>query len=250
MNTSSPRWIRFAYGILLLSQTLQVHAQGSGTTLEDLYPKAEARSERVRRNELEEQRQAALTQQFESQGGSRLQFKAGADQTQSRTDKQAWKSSFEPDATIEWRHPLYDGGLLTSKKARSEALTLAAKHDAQEERLRLKLEVSKAFYELLAAETDLRNLEASQKLYEKRISTLKDRQRIGRSRSSEVLAANTQLQVLLAQRDSAQSVLVQAEMRLAFLTGVEPPFSLIDRLNLDTLRQQKIEAAPALTPAL
>ncbi len=223
--------------VLCLLCSSGAHAAGTALSFEELFQKALGASEKVGIASLQKDRQALQTQQLESQESTRLTFKAGADLAARRRDSQATTQGFEPDASLELRHPLYDGGQLSAKKAKAEALTKAADHELSQEQLSLKLSLNKAFYELLAAETDVRNLTASRKLYEKRIATLKERQKIGRSKSSEVLAAQTQLQVLIAQSAVAEAALHQAELKLSHLSGLEAPFSLIDSLHLDTIRQ-------------
>ncbi len=221
----------------------------AATTLQELYQKAEQTSERVQSAQLSIERQDYASQELKSKDAARINLKAETDATRSRLGEAEWKSRAEPSLGVELRYPLYDGGANSAVLAGSEALKAAASHDTSQEKLNLKLAVTRAFYEVLAAEADLKNLEASRSIYQKRIATLEERQRIGRSRTSEVQAASTQLQLLLAQIQQARTTKDLASYRLAWYTGLKQPFDLRDELAMDRLQEAPKPLSAATSPA-
>lgn len=85
----------------------------------------------------------------------------------------------------------------------------------------LYLDVARAFYSVLRYERDIRIGEDICDLLGKRIKELEERERIGRSRVSEVLTIQTRLKVVEAEVASARGLLATARYLLEFLTGTE-----------------------------
>jgi outer membrane protein len=163
------------------------------------------------------------------------------------------QGEWEPSLQTELRHPLYEGGSIRAQLQSVEYLTTAARWDLEAAKEELYLQVAQLFYQIIGSEADIGNLHESERIYRERIRTLKSRARIGRSRDAEVLAAQTQLDAIVAQIKAAASARDIAQRRLAWLTGQAPPLTLRDRLNLADLKlspsQQKVlpsvEAAKA-----
>lgn len=80
-------------------------------------------------------------------------------------------------------------------------------------------DVAQAFFSVLSQEQELRNLEGELRLVSKRVSELKERKRIGRSRLSEVLSTEATVSALKAQIETLKGSLGQAREVLSFLTG-------------------------------
>ena len=95
------------------------------------------------------------------------------------------------------------------------------------------------FFNLLAVEKDKKNLETEISLYLQRIKELKDRVRIGRSRSSEVLTVDSTLATLQAQIETTKSQISSYREALNFQTGLSRDLSLIDTIqtppNIDSI---------------
>lgn len=81
------------------------------------------------------------------------------------------------------------------------------------------LDVSAAFYGVLEKKKDLLTYEETQKLYKERITELEERERIGRSRRSEVVTALSRMKILEADRATAKAEIEISRLMLEFLTG-------------------------------
>lgn len=93
----------------------------------------------------------------------------------------------------------------TYEKSRAEQLLL--------------LDVANAFYLLLEQREDLKTLETTRKTLLERMDELKEREKLGRSRPSEVVSAEAQLRRVEAEMEQVQSQEVIARQLLEFLTG-------------------------------
>lgn len=82
-------------------------------------------------------------------------------------------------------------------------------------------DVSQAFYLLLEQREDRRALEAIRLTLMGRIEDLQERERLGRSRPSEVVSAEAQLRRIEAEREGVQSQETTARQLLEFLTGLD-----------------------------
>jgi outer membrane protein len=150
---------------------------------------------------------------------------SGSDQTNSQ--KSRTTSSF--NAT----QPLYSGfaefsamSSLLSEKEREE---LMLKRALQE----LYADVARVYYNVLQAETDLSNVRTNLRLTRERISELKDRVRLGKSRHSEMLSAESQAENLSAEETRNQGTIVRGREQLSFLTGHDmSSVPLADQINL------------------
>jgi len=82
-------------------------------------------------------------------------------------------------------------------------------------------DVARAFYNVLRYEKEIEINRGIQELLGKRIQELEEREKIGRSRVSEVITAKTNLKILEADLSSAQGALATVRYLLEFLTGTE-----------------------------
>jgi outer membrane protein TolC len=82
-------------------------------------------------------------------------------------------------------------------------------------------DVSRAFYNVLRYEREIEINHGIHELLQKRIQELEAREKIGRSRLSEVINAETGLKVLEADLAAAQGALATARYMLEFLTGTD-----------------------------
>ena len=83
------------------------------------------------------------------------------------------------------------------------------------------LDVADAFYLLLQQQKDMEILAAIQAILSERIEELKKRESLGRSRLSEVVSAEAQLNRIEAEMEDARSQETIARQLLEFLTGLE-----------------------------
>jgi len=82
-------------------------------------------------------------------------------------------------------------------------------------------DVAMAFYNVLRYEKEIEINRGIHELLGKRIKELEDREKIGRSRLSEVITAETSLKILEADLAAAQGALATAQYMLEFLTGTD-----------------------------
>ncbi|MFH1208398.1 MAG: TolC family protein [Candidatus Omnitrophota bacterium] len=82
-------------------------------------------------------------------------------------------------------------------------------------------DVARAFYNVLRYEKEIEINQGIHELLEKRIKELEEREKIGRSRMSEVITARTNLKILEADLASTQGALATVRYLLEFLTGTE-----------------------------
>ncbi|OQA55007.1 MAG: Outer membrane protein OprM precursor [Candidatus Omnitrophica bacterium ADurb.Bin277] len=84
----------------------------------------------------------------------------------------------------------------------------------------LYLDVARAFYTTLKFRKDILILKEIHTFLEQRIEELGERERLGRSRQSEVLTARSRLQLVEADEANIRGLVALAEYELEFLTGV------------------------------
>ncbi len=82
-------------------------------------------------------------------------------------------------------------------------------------------DVARAFYNVLRYEQEIEINQGIHELLQKRIQELEEREKIGRSRTSEVITAKTNLKILEADLAGARGALATVRYLLEFLTGTE-----------------------------
>lgn len=89
--------------------------------------------------------------------------------------------------------------------------------------------VARGFYGVLSGEREIENLNKTITLAHDRVNEIKARAKIGRSRNTEVMAAQAQLAVLEAQRMAAQGQLVTAWDQFILFTGLPRDVKLVEK---------------------
>jgi len=120
----------------------------------------------------------------------------------------------------------------------------------------LLVDVANAFYLLIEQKENLNALEATKAVLISRINELKKRERLGRSRKSEVVNAQTQLYDAEAQIEAGKSQMAVARQLLEFLTG-RPVKDIVDtglsvfssNPNLETAYLSKVIQRPDVQAA-
>jgi outer membrane protein len=122
--------------------------------------------------------------------------------------------------------------------------------------MQLYSDVASAFYTYLSAQKDIYVLDKELNLYSKRIAELQERQKIGRTRSSEVLTVQSARAILKAQREQILGQLGVAKEVFSFLTGLDGELTLDDKdpvpSSVDSLEnyQSKIDTRPDVSAAI
>ncbi len=145
----------------------------------------------------------------------------GGDVGRALTQRSVW------NASVGLTQPLFDGlrRLAALRIARQE---LQAQEQLTEQRkLDLFAETAEAHYAVIANERDLFHLRQLLELTEKRAEELRERVRVGRSRTSELLTTQSQAAVLKSQIRAAEGALTESRARYHRLTGLpaESPLS-------------------------
>ncbi len=126
-----------------------------------------------------------------------------------------------PERKFTVTQPLFSGFKEFAAMAGSRAERREREHErAQAEQLLL-VDVSDAFYQLAAYQQDVKVLEAIHAALDDRLGQLKERERLGRSRQSELVSTEAQLRRLEAEQERVQSLERVARQILAFLTGLD-----------------------------
>ena len=128
--------------------------------------------------------------------------------------------------------PLFHGfrEFAAIRQLNSEAV--AGQMGVDQAKLTLYTQVAKSYYDVLAAEQDLVNLNTLLDLTLKRVVELKERNRIGRSRKGEVLSAESQVASLRAQVEAGKTQISLARDSLAVATGLNREATLLDDSDL------------------
>ncbi len=205
-------------------------------TLDQTFDLAVKKSESLTLGQLEIERAQQSGEAIKTRTRPRVRLAGEFDRVYSKVGSSDIQGNWQPSVQTELRHPLYEGGSIRAQLQSVEHLTTAARWDLEAQKEQIYLQIAELFYQIIGSEADIGNLHESERIYRERLRTLKARAKIGRSRDAEVLAAQTQLDAIIAQIKAAASARDIAQRRLAWLTGQTPPMMLIDRLNLADLK--------------
>ena len=101
-------------------------------------------------------------------------------------------------------------------------------------------DVSRAFYNVLRYEKEIEINQGIRELLGKRIQELEEREKIGRSRMSEVLTAKTNLKIIEADLSGSQGALATVRYLLEFLTGTELGKRKLDEETTEEISSQTL----------
>jgi outer membrane protein len=136
--------------------------------------------------------------------------------------------SNQPVLKLTANQPLFRGGREYAGLDLTERLADAQAAARDQAKVQAYTDVAGAFYGVLSAEQDLRNLGQEAKLFDERIKELQQRVSIGRSQSNEVLSvqsAQATLDALVSQVQGAQAL---ARESFAFFSGMDASSPLSD----------------------
>ena len=101
-------------------------------------------------------------------------------------------------------------------------------HEKERVEQLLLLDVTNAFYLLLEEREDLKAVSKTRKTLAKRITELKERERLGRSRPSETASVRADLRRIEAEEEQVRGLETVAQEILEFLTGRTPIGEMVD----------------------
>lgn len=149
----------------------------------------------------------------------------------SAVPQQAWQTTYKATATM----ALFRGFREYAALAAAGDLVVSEKEAYEWAGGQLYRDTAQAFYLVLFLEKDVETQRSEMAFYDRRISTLSERARIGRSRKTEVLTARSARAILKAQWESSLAQLATARELLAFLTGLPPETPYRDPSGLPVL---------------
>jgi outer membrane protein len=253
-DVASPT-IRIVALVLCLWGAVRPVAAAGALTLDDYFAQALERSEVVAT-------QGELIQQAEEryrQAGAALRPTVSGIATYSRQESGALNTSITPtsqtNARLTATQPLFRGFREFAARRQTQALVDAQGEDYRQARTQLFKDVAQNFYDVLALEQDLRNLDEQINQSLEREKELRARVRIGRSRPGEILTVQSTISTLRAEIEQLQAQLSAAREAFAFLSGLPAGTPLRDSetlpANLDTLEDYlaRLELRPDVKAA-
>lgn len=224
--------------VLCLLATVQP-AAAEALTLDDYFAHALERSEVVAT-------QSELIRQAEEryqQAGAALRPTLSGVASYTWLDKGARDTTAnptrQPNARLTATQPLFRGFREFASMRQTQALVGAQDEDYRNAQTLLFKDVTQNFYDVLSLEQDLWNLHEQINQNLEREKELRDRVRIGRSRSGEMLTVQSTISTLRAQVEQLQAQLATAREAFAFLSGLPASTPLRDTeslpTNLDTI---------------
>jgi outer membrane protein len=118
------------------------------------------------------------------------------------------------------RQPIFQGFRSLAALGAVGSLTKQKKEEKIRAEQLLYLDVVQAFYFIHAHKKNVENYEKIVKLYQERIEDLEARERIGRSRLSEVVTAKSRMKLQEAELAAARGELANSLHTMEFLTGI------------------------------
>jgi len=177
----------------------------------------------------------------------RVSFES-SDKRQDGNGSSSFTLRYIPQRQFVFSQPLFSG----FKEFAAMAGSRAERRQRIQEKVRaehlLFVDVADAFYLLLEQREDRGTLEATRIALVARLDELRERQRVGRSRATEVVTAEAQLRRVEAQLEQAHSSEEVSQHLLEFLTGLDHADALADpNVALPTLETEATYLAKAAT---
>ena len=211
-----------AFALLMISAIPAASGEevADALTLQDCYRLALKQSEKVAiRQEIIKQNEGRILQALS--GALPRTSYVLSKKRQDGTGDSAFSLKTVPERKFTFSQPIFSG----FKEFAAISGAKAERRQRQEERRRaeqlLLVDVSDAFYLLQQQREDMEALETIRTALEQRLQDLEARERLGRSRQSEVVGSGSQLARIDAELEQARSEETVARQLLEFLTGRE-----------------------------
>jgi outer membrane protein TolC len=134
----------------------------------------------------------------------------------------------QPESYFQLVQPLFAGLRDWKTLDIAKSMKQQSRFDEQQTQLQLLSDVAAAFYAAMTAHEQITTLQETRQLTQDRIKELTRWVDIGRSLSSDLLSAQTELATLDAQIQDAKRTEMETRELLRFLTGVDPQIPLVD----------------------
>lgn len=217
---------RFAFTVAATAGLMLATAAAAleGLTLDEYYAASLKRSEVVA-TQVELIRQA---EERYRQAGATLKPAVSGVGSYTRQESVPGESTRPHSARVTATQPLFRGFREFASLRQTKALIGAQTEDYLNARVQLFKDVAENFYNVLAFEQDLRNIDTQIDQNLQRQKELNERIRIGRSRQSEVLTLQSTISTLRAEVEQVQGQLQTAREVFAFLSGFDARTPLND----------------------
>ncbi len=214
----------FAFFLVLLQW---VTLRGEAQTLEDFFQAAVENTATIREREwateiAEEQKDQAYAQVLPT-------ISANSNNVwRDQADVGPFGEAYQHTAFLSLSQPLFQGGSEYYNLAIAKRLPKIAELEKRRQLRLLFAQVAQAFYQALRAQKDVEIYLDQEKSLRDRVRTLKSRVNIGRSKPTELLAAQSQLSRILAERSQSERQKIVFINQLKTLCGLETKPQLID----------------------
>ncbi len=214
----------FALFLVLLQW---VTPAGEAQTLEELFHAAVENTATIREKEwateiAEEQKDQAYAQVLPTVSANSNNV------WRDQADVGPFGEAYQHTAFLSLTQPLFQGGSEYYNLAIAKRLPKIAELEKRRQLRLLFAQVAQAFYQALRAQKDMEIYLDQEKSLRDRIRTLKSRVNIGRSKPTELLAAQSQLSRILAERSQSERQKIVFINQLKTLCGLETRPQLID----------------------
>ncbi|MEM7646677.1 MAG: TolC family protein [Pseudomonadota bacterium] len=143
---------------------------------------------------------------------------------------------YQHSALLNLTQPLFQGGAEYYALGIAKNLPAIAKLEKQQEERRVFSLVAQSFYQALRLQKERDLFLEQEKTLNDLAKTLKKRSRIGRSKVTDLLAAQSQLARVRAERSQTERLLTASKRELQNLTAVNPVRELIDDIPVSSLQ--------------
>ncbi len=144
--------------------------------------------------------------------------------------------AYQHSAFLNLTQPLFQGGSEYYAIGAARNLPQIAEYEKQQEELRIFALVAQAFYQTVRFQNELKVYGEQQKTLQDRLQTLKNRAKIGRSKTTDVIAAQSQLARIVSEQSRVERSLVASKRNLKNLSGVDNINLLVDPVSATTLQ--------------
>lgn len=126
----------------------------------------------------------------------------------------------QPEVKLSLTQPLFRGLRELAALRQIEHQGESEKHEYAQATLNLCNDVAQAYYSVLAAEENVRNIKDQLTLYDERIGELVQRARAGTSQPTDLMTLRSSRAAVLSQLESSQASVASSRELFAFVTGL------------------------------